>query len=97
MYRAYNSIAVRLYAEGGQSWGDSMMSANFAWDSRDQTANEMLTHRCPQCEETLTLHQPDEELADRLLATCDSCKSWFLTDSELSAFVPLPDLADDAV
>jgi hypothetical protein len=34
---------------------------------------------CPRCGCLLTRHQPDPELADRLLATCDDCKSWYLT------------------
>jgi hypothetical protein len=74
-----------------------MMSARFAWESCQQDENAILTHLCPQCEDALTLHQPDEELADRLLATCENCKSWFLTNPEVSVFVPLPELADDAV
>ena len=39
----------------------------------------VLTH-CQACESTLRLHQPDTESPDRLLGTCDDCKSWFLID-----------------
>ena len=35
---------------------------------------------CPNCGSALSIHQPDEELPNRLLATCNCCKSWFLTD-----------------
>ena len=37
---------------------------------------------CPNCAEGLTLHQPDEELPDRLLGTCDGCKTWVLVRGE---------------
>ena len=32
---------------------------------------------CPACERLLNLHQPDESLPNRLLATCDSCLAWY--------------------
>jgi len=32
---------------------------------------------CPLCEQLLNLHQPDENLPDQLLATCDSCPRWY--------------------
>jgi len=35
---------------------------------------------CPHCAASLTLHQPDLEMADRLLGTCDGCKRWYLVD-----------------
>jgi hypothetical protein len=35
---------------------------------------------CPRCQCLLVLHQPDPELWDRLLATCEKCKSWFLAN-----------------
>jgi hypothetical protein len=35
---------------------------------------------CPNCSSPLTLHQPDPELADRLLGTCERCKHWYLVD-----------------
>jgi hypothetical protein len=45
---------------------------------------------CPECGCELLLHQPDESLADRLLATCDECKAWFLTGPEVRDLVRLP-------
>jgi hypothetical protein len=47
-----------------------------------------LTH-CQECESTLRLHQPDPELPDRLLGTCDDCKSWFLIDLAEEIVIPL--------
>jgi hypothetical protein len=35
---------------------------------------------CPRCACLMTLHQPDPELTDRLLAVCEYCKSWYLTN-----------------
>jgi hypothetical protein len=35
---------------------------------------------CLDCSSPLTLHQPDPELADRLLGTCEGCKHWYLVD-----------------
>jgi hypothetical protein len=46
---------------------------------------------CPGCGCELVLHQPDEELADRLLATCGDCKAWFLTAPGGGPLVRLPD------
>ena len=44
---------------------------------------------CPRCECSLTLHQPDSDLPDRLLATCDECKSWHLATSEGTELRPI--------
>jgi hypothetical protein len=32
---------------------------------------------CPQCNEPLNLHQPDESSPGQLLATCDQCLGWY--------------------
>lgn len=50
---------------------------------------------CPQCQSPLVLHQPDPDLADLMLATCDECKSWFLLASKSVELTPLPDVSDD--
>ena len=58
---------------------------------------------CPDCDQPLNLHQPDESMPDMLLATCDSCPRWFavreLRDSgthcamfEIPASLPLESL-----
>ncbi len=53
--------------------------------------------RCPECEGTLILHQPDERNPDRLLGVCERCSDWFLMDlrPDQTAWmvVPLPDAA----
>jgi hypothetical protein len=74
--------------------GDSKMSAIFKLENDEHTDTEMLTVCCPRCENTLTLHQPDEELVDRLLATCDDCKSWFLTNTNASILTPILEAPD---
>lgn len=44
---------------------------------------------CPRCASVLTVHQPDPELPDCLLATCDDCTSWYLTNSSGSELSPI--------
>jgi len=66
------------------------MSTTFSWRPSDQVAPESLAICCPNCEYALTLHQPDPELPDRLLATCDDCKSWYLTNPNGTELSPLP-------
>ena len=67
------------------------MSAVFAsqGEDRDLTLNFLIC--CPRCEGTFSLHQPDTDLPDRLLATCDECKAWYvLTDKEKLRFAAPP-------
>jgi len=47
----------------------------------DSTESDALV--CRKCESDLTLHQPDTEMPDRLLGTCDKCKTWYLFDGDL--------------
>jgi hypothetical protein len=47
---------------------------------------------CPNCEETLSLHIPDPQLPDRMLAVCEECKSWYLLDALKGRMALLPDL-----
>ena len=37
---------------------------------------------CPNCGDELLIHQPDPETPDRLLGTCDECKSWYLLNRD---------------
>ncbi len=67
-----------------------MASAIFCWQPSEQVAPESVTISCPNCECSLVLHQPDTELPDRLLATCDDCKSWFLANSDGTVLKLLP-------
>lgn len=54
---------------------------SFVFPSLDPTgSNVFLCPCCPRCDSNLSLHQPDEDLPDRLLATCDFCKAWYWTD-----------------
>ena len=69
---------------------------SFGWQNREQSESDMLSVCCPQCETPLVLHQPDEELADRLLATCETCKSWFLANADASVLTPIPEASDQS-
>ncbi len=71
------------------------MSTVYYWQESDQSASTVLTLTCPHCEFPLTLHQPDPDLPDRLLATCDDCKSWFLANSQGVASHALPACTKD--
>ena len=55
----------------------------------DHSSSDQLVICCPECECPLTLHQPDSDLPNRLLATCDDCKAWFLTDGRTHSLIPL--------
>jgi uncharacterized protein YbaR (Trm112 family) len=49
---------------------------------------------CSRCRSTLDLHQPDEQLAERLVGTCPECRAWYLIDAGAGLMLPLPDEAD---
>jgi hypothetical protein len=36
---------------------------------------------CLNCQRPLEIHQPDSDLPDRMLATCEECKCWYLIES----------------
>jgi hypothetical protein len=74
-----------------------MTSTIFCWSPADQFAPNVVAICCPNCEYALTLHQPDPTLPDRLLATCDECKSWYLANSDGTVLKLLPGLHDDTV
>ena len=71
------------------------MSMVFSWRPAAQPSSESLGMSCPRCEGWLTLHQPDADLPDRLLATCSECKSWFLASSDATALARLPELPNE--
>jgi hypothetical protein len=56
---------------------------------------ESLVIHCPRCHSPMELHQPDPELAERLLATCGECKAWFLANSLGNTLIQLPDSRDE--
>ena len=67
------------------------MSALFLRREFDETNPGEVAICCPQCEYSLTLHQPDPELPESLLATCYDCKSSFVfTDSGGVTLVSIP-------
>ena len=45
----------------------------------------LTANRCPACAAALSLHQPDPDRPDRLLAVCDRCGGWFLLDGTTGA------------
>lgn len=51
-------------------------------------------YRCTRCYAQLERHQLDVDLPDRILGTCESCKAWYLIDTEDGLMVLLPDEAD---
>jgi hypothetical protein len=71
------------------------MSDVLFWQQSDEFMAGEVATCCPRCEYSLTLHQPDPELPDRLLATCDECKAWFLTDSDGVKLIAIPTRRDD--
>jgi hypothetical protein len=54
-------------------------------------AESLAEVECPECDAILCIHQPDEQLADRLLGTCPDCFAWYLIDAEVGLMVLLPD------
>lgn len=64
------------------------MSQVFSWRDSDHSGGEVCVG-CPACEGVLTLHQPDADLPDRLLATCEECKSWYLSNQDGSVLIPI--------
>ena len=49
---------------------------------------------CGKCESSLRIHQPDEQLAYRLIGTCPDCLAWYLIDAEKGIMALLPDEDD---
>ena len=73
------------------------MSTVYSWQHSEHFTPTSLSICCPHCEYSLTLHQPDSDLPDRLLATCEECKSWFLTNSDGVVLTPIPDMSNDVI
>jgi len=49
---------------------------------------------CSRCESFLYIHQPDEQMVDRLIGTCPDCLAWYLIDAEKGNMALLPDEND---
>jgi hypothetical protein len=60
--------------------GGMPSNAHSASHGHAEAERFVLHLRCPRCGYYLTFHQPDPELEDRLLATCEECKSWYLAN-----------------
>ena len=45
---------------------------------------------CRHCGQSLSMHQPDPDYPERMLATCPDCRSWYLIDCVAGAMVLLP-------
>ena len=73
------------------------MSTVYAWQQSEEFTPASLSICCPSCENSLTLHQPDPDLPDRILATCDECKSWFLAKSDGVDLVPIRELPNGVI
>jgi hypothetical protein len=50
---------------------------------------------CPRCNSPMAIHQPDPELVDRYLATCDECRLWVVRNSKEDVIVLLPEILDE--
>ena len=49
---------------------------------------------CRNCGSDLDLHQPDLEMPERILGTCDECKTWYLFDGDLNGLEIAPPRKD---
>jgi hypothetical protein len=56
------------------------MSAVFPCSWSDPAHEEVVEPCCPVCAAPLVLHQPDAQLPHRLLAVCEECKAWYVSD-----------------
>ena len=45
---------------------------------------------CQTCGSSLNLHQPEADLPNRLLGTCDHCGVWYLIDGDRRLMLRLP-------
>ena len=46
--------------------------------------------RCPCCGRHSPRHQPDPDWPDRLVGTCEGCRSWFIIDTVTGLMLRLP-------
>lgn len=37
---------------------------------------------CLNCETPIEIHQPDSELPERMLGTCENCRTWYLVECD---------------
>jgi hypothetical protein len=60
------------------------------FDSR-LVCDDASASRCACCRRPLTLHQPDPGRPDRLVGTCEGCRTWFIINYDTGMMVRLPD------
>jgi hypothetical protein len=65
------------------------MSAVFPCPWSERTREDVVEPRCPGCEAPLALHQPDPRLPHRLLAVCESCTAWYVSDADGLLLTPI--------
>jgi hypothetical protein len=50
---------------------------------------------CMECDHRVEIHQPDSELPERMLGTCEYCQTWYLVECDTDAgdamLILLPD------
>lgn len=56
----------------------------------DSTDVDFTGFPCPSCQTPLDFHIPDPDLPNRLLATCEECKTWYLMDVIRREMISLP-------
>jgi hypothetical protein len=61
----------------------------YAAQDSDHSNESIQLFICQNCKFPLALHQPDPQLPDRLLATCDECKSWYVRESAGAKLLPI--------
>jgi hypothetical protein len=66
------------------------MSAIFPCFESDRTREEIVEPACLQCGASLVMHQPDPQLPHRLLAVCEVCKEWYVSDPYGLLMTPIP-------
>jgi hypothetical protein len=53
--------------------------------------------RCLDCDQPVEMHQPDSELPERMLGTCEHCQAWYLLecdpDAAQAVLILLPDFS----
>src|SRR5271166_1350535 len=62
------------------SMKDSMKNHDVSrWFISEPDSTEGAPLVCRTCWSDLILHQPDPEMPERILGTCDECKTWYLS------------------
>ncbi|MDR3638090.1 MAG: hypothetical protein P4L84_30070 [Isosphaeraceae bacterium] len=68
-----------------------MATTSFRFETDAASEEPMSAIACPDCREFLTVHMPDPGLPERLLATCEACKRWYVMDPAAGTMVLVAD------